>query len=109
MELRFVSPELRRLDEAGTEVIACGLFADERPPRGALGLIDWRLAGGIVRLIQKGFITGAEGESVMITVRPKLAFDKALVFGFGPLAAFDEATSRRLTERMLRVIEGLCA
>lgn len=109
MELRFVPPELRRLDEAGTEVIVCGLFSDERPPHGALGLVDWRLAGGISHLIQKGWVTGREGESVMVPVRPKLPFDKAVLFGFGERGAFNELTCRRLTEQMLRVMERLCA
>ena len=37
MELRFVIPDLRRFDEVGSEVLACGVFADERPLHGTAG------------------------------------------------------------------------
>src|SRR3954462_11322176 len=83
VELRFVTPELRRLDDTGSEVLACGIFEDERPVRGTAGLLDWRLAGQISRLMQTGFVVGTKGEVVMFPLRPKLPFDKALMFGLG--------------------------
>src|SRR4051812_10330977 len=89
MELRFIAPDLRRLDEVGCEVLACGLFADERPPRGTGGLIDWRTAGSLCHLIERGFLTAARGEVMMIPLRPKLPFDKALLFGLGERQHFD--------------------
>ena len=109
MELRFVAPDLRRLDELTSEVLACGVFADERPPHGTAGLIDWRLAGCICRLMQRRFVTGSAGELVMVAVRRKLPFDKALLFGMGERAAFGESTFRSIVTRMLEVMEGLCA
>lgn len=109
MELHFVAPDLRRLDEVGTEIIACGFFADERPPRGTLGLIDWRMAGYLSRLLQRGQLTGARGEIAMISLRPKLPFDKAIVLGLGERASFDEGTYRQCIELLLKTLEGLCA
>jgi hypothetical protein len=109
MELRFVTPELRRLDEVASEVLACGVFSDERPHHGAAGLIDWRLSGVISRLVRRSFMTGKRGEVVMIPLRPKLPFDKALLFGLGPHAEFDDDTFRTVTEHILTVMEGLCA
>lgn len=109
MELRFVPPDLRRLDEIGTEIICCGFFSDERPPHGTLGLLDFRLAGWLSRLIQSGRLSGARGELSMISLRPKLPFDKALVFGLGERESFDERAYRETMERMLDALEGLCA
>lgn len=109
MELRFVPPALRTLDEVGTEVLACGLFSDERPPHGTLGLVDWRLAGGFSKLLARGWVRGAPGEVVMVPLRPKLPFDKAIVFGLGPRSSFDEPTFRATIERMLATMEGLSA
>jgi len=109
VELRFVAPDLRRLDEVGTEIIACGFFADERPPRGTLGLIDWRMAGYLSGLVRRGQLTGARGEIAMVSLRPKLPFDKAIVLGLGERATFDEATYRECIARLLETLEGLCA
>ncbi len=109
MELRFVARELRKLDEVASEVLACGVFADERPHHGAAGLVDWRLAGTVSRLVEQGFLTGKRGEVVMLPLRPKLPFDKALLFGLGARADFDDAAFREVTAHLLRAIEGLCA
>jgi len=109
MELRFVTSELRRLDEVASEVLACGVFVDERPPGGAAGLVDWRLSGTVSRLVDRGFVTGAQGEVVMLPLRPKLPFDKALLFGLGARGSFTDGVFRDITAHMLRAMEGLCA
>jgi hypothetical protein len=109
VELRFISPDLRRLDEVGCEVLASCIFADERPARGTSGLVDWRLAGTLSRLMQRGFVTGAAGEVTMIPLRPKLPFDKALLFGLGERRSFDDVVFRLAVGRMLHSMEGLCA
>jgi hypothetical protein len=109
VELRFVTPELRRLDDTGSEVLACGIFEDERPVRGTAGLLDWRLAGQISRLMQTGFVVGTKGEVVMFPLRPKLPFDKALMFGLGRREQFDDTVFREVTSHILRTMEGLCA
>jgi hypothetical protein len=107
VDLRFTPPHLRRLDLAGTEVLMTGLAEDERPPHGVTGLVDWRLAGRISRIIQDGFATGALGEVLLVPGKPKLPFDKILVFGLGKRAEFDERIYRRVIERMLETMAGL--
>jgi len=109
VDLRFVPPDLRRLDLAGTEVLAACLSADERPPHGVVGLVDWRLAGRISGLIAEGFATGAVGEVLLVPGKPKLPFDKVIVFGIGPAPAFDERVFRAVVEGMLTTLEGLRA
>jgi len=86
------------------------LFADdERPQHGAAGLVDWRLAGTVSRLIGEHFVTGRLGEVVMLPLRPKLPFDKALLFGLGNRDAFSDSAFREITSHMLKVMAGLCA
>jgi hypothetical protein len=109
MELRFVVPDLRHLDEVGSEVLACGLFSDALPPHGTAGLVDWRTSGLVSRLLQKGFLTANQGEVMMVPLRPKLPFDKALLFGLGPRARFDVGVFRDVTGHMLRAVQDLCA
>ena len=107
MELRFVTPELARLDEIDSEVLACAVWRDARPSHGLAGLCDWRLAGRISELERRGLITGELGEVVLLPGKPRLTFDKLLLFGAGPRAAFDEEAFREIILRMLDTMEDL--
>jgi hypothetical protein len=107
VELRFVTPELAHLDEIDSEVLACSVWSDARPSHGLAGLCDWRLAGRISELERRGHLTGDLGEVVLLPGKPKLTFDKILVFGAGPRGAFVEETFRRVVARMLETMDGL--
>jgi len=109
MDLRFAPPQLRKLDLLGTEVIVAAIAADERPPHGVAGLVDWRLAGRVSALLESGFAQGVVGEVVLIPGRPKLPFDKVLLFGIGPRQDFNEAIFRTVVVRILKTLEGLRA
>lgn len=84
MLVRFTSPELAALDTLDAEVLVASVYEDVRPPRGVAGLCDWRLGGRIARLMRTGFITGREGEVVMIPGKPQMSIDKLLLVGVGP-------------------------
>lgn len=109
MELRFVTPELARLDEIDSEVLACSVWSDARPSHGLAGLCDWRLGGRISDLEARGLLTGALGEVVLLPGKPRLTFDKLLVFGAGPRASFGEEAFHGVVQRMLATMEGLSA
>jgi hypothetical protein len=109
MDLRFASPSLRRLDEAGTEVLVAGVFDDERPPHGLAGLVDYRLSGRVSALLERGFFTAAAGEVVLVPGKPKLPFDKLVLFGLGPRAGFQERAYRAAIDHVLMTLEGLRA
>ena len=106
-ELRFVAPDLRAIDEAPAEVVACSAWEDERPLRGVAGLLDWRMAGRLSMLAKSGFLTGKAGEVVLVPGRPKLPFEKVLVFGLGPRAAFDDEVVRSTLVRLKATLDGL--
>lgn len=107
VDLRFVAPDLRRLDEASAEVVVCAIFEDERPLRGLAGLLDWRLAGRLSRLAKETFLEGRSGEVLALPVRPRLPFDKALVVGLGPRASFDDAICKKAMARIFDALTGL--
>ena len=109
MDLRFSTPELRKLDLLGTEIIVSTIASDERPPHGVTGLLDFRLAGRISRLIQTGFATGKVGEVLLVPGKPKLPFDKILLFGIGKQAEFNDPVFRTVLNKILRTLEGLRA
>jgi hypothetical protein len=109
VELRFVTPELSRLDEIDSEVLACTVYSDARPPHGVAGLCDWRLAGRVSELLRRGHVTGELGEIVMLPGKPRLTFDKILLFGAGPRASFGEDAFKKVVLQMLSTMEGLSA
>jgi len=107
VELRFVHPSLRRLDEAGTEVLVCCLASDELPPRGLAGLVDWRFGGKLSRLLQSGFFTGRVGEVSMMPGARRLPFEKLVFVGVGACDQFGEHVYRACVTRILDTLEGL--
>ena len=109
MELRFILPQLRRLDLAGTEVLLACVEQAEAPPHGVAGLVDWRLGGRLSSLIQNGSLTGQLGEVLLLPGKPRLPFDKVVLFGVGRIEEFGEHVFRDVVERMLKTLEGLRA
>ena len=106
-ELRFVAPDLRRLDQVSSEVIVCGVWSDVRPLSGLACLLDWRLAGRMSALVRRGYLVGDLGEVVLIPTQPRLPYDKLLACGLGARAGFDEGTFRSVFELMLETLCGL--
>src|SRR5690606_9263302 len=95
---------LRSLDRLKSEALSLPFFSDERPLRGVLGLVDWRMCGRISALIEGGRVDGARDEIVLVPARPRLTFEKVLLFGLGPRDEFDLEAFGRTTERMLETL-----
>lgn len=94
----FVSASMESLDGLQAELIVLPFFADERPLRGAAGLIDWRLCGVLSRKLMAGYLDGNFGEKGMVAAPAKLKAEGLLLVGLGPIASFD-----------LEVAEQACA
>ncbi|MFO0593110.1 MAG: M17 family peptidase N-terminal domain-containing protein [Polyangiaceae bacterium] len=109
MDLRFVNPTLTHLDELDSEVLMCSVWSDSRPSHGVAGLCDFRLGGWISSLERRGRITGQLGETVLLPGKPRLPFEKIVIFGAGPRATFDERVMEVLAERILRTADDLGA
>jgi len=107
MDVRFVPLDLWRIDALRCEAIVLPFFSDERPLRGAPGLCDWRLCGRLSALLQRERVTGAFGEVTLVPGRPRLPFDKLLLFGAGASTDFDAVRFDLLTARILVTLDGL--
>ncbi|MGE0789318.1 MAG: M17 family peptidase N-terminal domain-containing protein [Sandaracinaceae bacterium] len=105
MDIHFVTPDLRRLDELKAEAIVLPLFENVRPLRGASGLVDWRLAGLLSRVLVRRYATGALGEVVLIPPRHRLPFEKLLLVGAGTIETFDVARFEALLDKTLTVLD----
>ena len=103
MLVRFASPDWKSLDALQSEAILAPFFSDERPLKGLLGLIDWRLCGFVSRLIMRGVVRGELGETVLVPLGPRFASDKLFLFGLGGAESFQPELVQSVTERMLDV------
>lgn len=104
MEVRFVPPELRRLDKLRCEALALSFFEDDRPLVGTAGLVDWRLGGMLSKLLLRGRLTGARGEVALLPPRPRLPLHKLFLFGLGARSGFDAARQREAIDLMLTTL-----
>ncbi|HSC88712.1 MAG TPA: M17 family peptidase N-terminal domain-containing protein, partial [Polyangiaceae bacterium] len=107
MELRFVTPDLRRLDLAVSEALVVPLFSDQRPPRGVAGLVDYRLAGHISELLRRETLRGAAFERLLVPGRPKLPFDKILLLGCGDSRALNPQVFAAAVDQVLNALAEL--
>ncbi len=107
VDLDWAERDLRALDKLTGEVAVGSLFEDERPPRGLAGLADWRSYGRLSSECLGGFLSGRAGETFLTPGRPRLAFDKVVIMGLGPRAAFDDAAFVAAVERVLATLAGL--
>jgi len=109
VELRFVAPDLRALDATPAEVLAVSYFDDERPLRGLAGLIDFRLAGQLSKLLIRGRVHGAVREQVLLPGRPRLACDRVLLVGLGRRDTFDVGRARTALVELFATLDALMA
>lgn len=101
MKTRLLSTDIDRIE---TEVVILPFFSDEKPLKGAAGLMDWRMRGQISRLISEGRISGDKGESTLILPEYRISAKKILMAGLGDSSRFNES---ELKEAGSRIIEQM--
>lgn len=102
MEIRFAPMTLVSLDDLKTEVLCLPVFSDERPMRGAAGLVDWRLTGRISELLVRGVLTGHYDEALLMPPpERRLPAERLLWIGAGTRASLLEPAFRALTRRLV--------
>ena len=106
MDIKVAVPDLRRLDELRAEALCLPFFEDERPFRGASGLLDWRLRGQLSKLRIRGRIRGQVGERVLLPGRPLTAFDKVFLVGVGARAGFDDPRGEAVCAAMVAILDA---
>ncbi len=112
MDLSFYPLTLEAIDQAAAEALCLFVGEDERPLTGLSGLADWRLAGGLSRLLRKGLVTGTRGEA-LLTPGSRLGFRKLFLFGLGPIGwpgtAGSESYEEQLSARVADCVRRLHA
>jgi hypothetical protein len=105
MLVEWIAPDLRRMDEHFSEAMCLPVWQDERPLRGVLGLVDWRLCGRVTELVKSGRIQGCVGESLLMPGRPRLNVEKIFLIGAGCAATQNDAAYQDYLCRAREVLE----
>ncbi len=100
---RSHEPSLEALDGLdGCDALCLFIAEDDRPLSGAAGFVDWRLGGGLSRVLQQGFFVGALDDRLLIPTSGNLPVPRIFAVGVGVEAGLDAA-------RLGRVLEGAAA
>ena len=107
MDLEARETTMRAVDELAGDLLVCVMFEGEAPPRGVAGLVDWRTEGALSRLIQRGLVTGALADRVLLAGGRSLSFERIVVVGLGPASAFEATACRAALASMTEIVAGL--
>ncbi|MBI5549276.1 MAG: peptidase M17 [Deltaproteobacteria bacterium] len=84
MKLSFAEAALGSLDAlSGVDSACLFILEDERPLRGLAGLLDWRLCGGLSRILMEGRFVGASGDALLFPARGPVPVNRIFSFGVG--------------------------
>jgi hypothetical protein len=76
------------LEAVAAELAVVAFFADDRPLTGGAGRADWRLCGGLSRLLRAGQLRGEPGEAALIPSQGGVAAPLVLALGLGARTDF---------------------
>jgi hypothetical protein len=82
--------------DALAEVDSLCLFVaeDERPLRGTSGFADWRMCGGLSRVLAQGFFVGSANDWLLFPAKGRLPVQRIFVAGLGKSKQVSEAAVR---------------
>ncbi|MDB4954155.1 MAG: putative leucyl aminopeptidase [Myxococcales bacterium] len=95
MALSVLPLDLARWDEAAHDCLVLPVFKDDRPLRGAAGLVDWRLCGRLSRLLKANRASAEAGETMMLPAGRRLRFNRIMWFGLGDAKGYSEDRFRK--------------
>jgi Cytosol aminopeptidase family, N-terminal domain len=92
MSLSAVEPSLEAVDALdGVDALCLVIAQDDRPLQGAAGFVDWRLCGGLSKLLVEAFFEGKPREQVLFPAVGLLKVSRVFAVGAGPSGALDAA------------------
>lgn len=78
----------RNADKLETDVVVLLFFSDEKPLKGASGLVDWRMNGSISKLLASGLVSGDKGETTLVVPQGRIKGSKIMMVGLGDSSRF---------------------
>ena len=104
MSLSVLPLDLARWDETARDCLVLPVFKDDRPLRGAAGLVDWRLCGRLSRLVKTNRATADAGETMLLPPGRRLRFQRVMWFGLGDAKGYSDDRYRKDVAWILGVV-----
>lgn len=91
------------------ETLILGFFADERPPKGFCGLVDWRLNGAVSSQIASRRLSGSYLEKAACLIPGRIPAARILLVGLGELGSLTYDRLYNAGYEMARTASGIAA
>lgn len=95
------------IDLQECDLLIMGLFQDERPLRGSMGWIDWRLNGMLSRLLIEKRLTGEWRERILIPSQGRISPALILIFGLGEKKEYSYLSVREKVPFVVETLKNL--
>ncbi len=105
--IRFILPDLRRLENSHTAGLVLYRFEELVPFTGVSSLVDWRLHGHLSKITINGFFDGSLGKPLLMPLGRFLPQQFLLVLGLGPREAFAPSVFKERIEKTFDIARGL--
>ena len=103
----LVAPILSEVERFRPELLVVEVVQGERPLRGLLEQVDWRLCGLISRAMARGRITGELGEMVLVGAGRHLRSRYLVLIGLGARDQANSLNCNRLLDDIMAMCDGL--
>jgi hypothetical protein len=98
---------IEEVDLQECDLLVAGFFQDERPLRGACGLVDWRLNGMLSRFLKEGRMTGEWQETTLIPSHGRVTPPLILLLGLGKVRDYSYLRLRELFPYLFETLKNL--
>lgn len=89
------------VDEVPSGLSLMTVFENIRPLKGSVGMIDWRLNGGLSQLIYASRFKGQRGEALLMPTRGRLESQELMLLGMGDSEKITELTIPQILHLMV--------
>lgn len=103
----LVAPGLAAVERYRPDLLVVELLRGQRPFSGLLEQVDWRLCGLVSRWVERGRVTGALGELLLVHPGRHLRCAYLLVVGIGAMEEVSSLSCNRLLDDIVGVCDGL--
>jgi len=97
----------RWLDQLWCQAVVAFVFEDDSLLKGYLSRLNEKLTGSLTRLIEVHFLTGRQGELLLVASQERIKADKLLFVGLGPPTSFSSETLSSVMRNVSLTLERL--
>jgi hypothetical protein len=97
------------IDLQGSDLLVTALFKDERPLRGSIGWVDWRLNGVLSRFLIENRLTGEWRERTLIPSQGRVSPKAILILGLGQIKEYSYLSVREVVPFVVETLKNMRA